>query len=90
MLCPDPAIIAARLTAIRNLSLRQQLCEVAKEVQSQHEKRLPLLNLVTLAVYEEVFNRQVIDRLSVIGSIFNRLAVVIAGRDSKRRSEICP
>lgn len=59
MICPNPQIVAARLIATRNIFLRQQLCQIANEIQRQYDRRLPLLHLVTTAVYEQVFYRQV-------------------------------
>lgn len=61
--CTKPEIIAGRLTAIRNIYLRQELRTISDQIQKQYKERLPALQLVSLAAYEQVFNRQVIYRI---------------------------
>ncbi len=57
--CAKPEIVASRLTAIRNIYLRQELCTISNQIQEQYKERLPALHLVSIAAYEQVFNRQV-------------------------------
>jgi hypothetical protein len=58
--CAKPEIIAGRLTSIRNIYLRQELDTISIQIQENYKERLPILHLVSLAAYEQVFNRQVI------------------------------
>ncbi|CAF0951214.1 unnamed protein product [Adineta ricciae] len=58
MQCPTPEIVAGQLTAIRNIYLRQELKTICNLIQTKHRERLPALDLVTLAAYEQVFNAQ--------------------------------
>jgi hypothetical protein len=60
--CRNPEIIAGRLTSMRNIYLREELNTIAKKIQEQYRERLPVLHLVTIAAYEQVFYRQVIYR----------------------------
>lgn len=60
--CTQPEIIAGRLIAMRNIYLRQELRQISNEIQKQYEDRLPALQLVSLAAYEQVFNRQVMNK----------------------------
>ena len=57
--CTNPAIIAGRLISIRNIYLRQELYTISDQIQENYKERLPILHLVSLAAYEQVFNRQV-------------------------------
>ncbi len=57
--CRKPEIIASRLTSIRNIYLRQELCLISNQIQEQYKERLPALHLVSIAAYEQVFNRKV-------------------------------
>ena len=68
--CPNPKIIAARLTAMRNIYLREELRIIAKQIQDQFKERLPVLPLVSLAAYEQVFRRQVFERIEEEDEIF--------------------
>jgi len=61
--CTKPEIIAGRLTAIRNIYLRQELCKISNQIQQHYKERLPALHLVSIAAYEQVFNRRVIYRI---------------------------
>jgi hypothetical protein len=61
--CTKPEIIAGRLTAIRNIYLRQELCTISNQIQQHYKERLPALHLVSIAAYEQVFNRRVIYRI---------------------------
>ncbi|CAF1087984.1 unnamed protein product [Rotaria sp. Silwood1] len=56
--CTEPGITAGRLMSIRNIYLRQELSTISDEIQENYKDRLPLLHLVSLAAYEQVFNRQ--------------------------------
>ncbi len=57
--CTKPEIIASRLTSIRNIYLRQELYTISSQIQEKYKERLPALHLVSIAAYEQVFNRQV-------------------------------
>ncbi|CAF4685450.1 unnamed protein product, partial [Rotaria socialis] len=57
--CPNPEIIASQLVSIRNIYLRQELYTISNKIQEQYKERLPALRLVSIAAYEQVFNRQV-------------------------------
>jgi len=61
--CTKPEIIASRLTSIRNIYLRQELRTISNRIQEKYKERLPILQLVSIAAYEQVFNRQVIDEI---------------------------
>ena len=63
--CTEPEMVAGRLASIRNIYLRQELCSIANKIQENYKERLPLLSLVSIAVYEQVFNRQVVHRSSL-------------------------
>ncbi|UJR37103.1 hypothetical protein I4U23_029807 [Adineta vaga] len=58
MLCSNPEIVAGQLIAVRNIYLRQELVNISNQIQAEYEERLPVLDLVSLAAYEQVFNRQ--------------------------------
>ena len=60
--CREPEIIASRLTAMRNIHLRQELYTISNQIQAQYKERLPALQLVTIAAYEQVFIRRVIKK----------------------------
>jgi hypothetical protein len=57
--CTASAITAGRLAASRHIYFREELRIIAKQIQSKHRHRLPVLNLIAIAAYEQVFNRQV-------------------------------
>ncbi len=57
--CSNPEIIAGRLASIRNIYLRQELHTISNQIQKEYKDRLPALQLVSIAAYEQVFNRQV-------------------------------
>jgi hypothetical protein len=61
--CTKPEITASRLTSIRNIYLRQELRTISNQIQEKYKERLPMLQLVSIAAYEQVFNRQVIDEI---------------------------
>jgi hypothetical protein len=61
--CTKPEIIAGQLTSIRNIYLRQELRTISNQIQEKYKERLPMLQLVSIAAYEQVFNRQVIDEI---------------------------
>ena len=88
--CPNPKIIAGRLIAMRNIYLREELRNIAKEIQDHHQERLPVLPLVSLAAYEQIFQRQVFDRIEKRNSIisFSPL-IIIAIMPSWRTSTRC-
>ena len=69
MQCPKPEIVAGQLVSIRNIYLRQEISTIAYQIQQHYKDRLPALHLVSLAAYEQVFNRQVLDLLGLIGNI---------------------
>jgi hypothetical protein len=69
--CPNPKIIAGRLIAMRNIYLREELRNIAKEIQSHYQERLPVLPLVSLAAYEQIFQRKVFDRIEKKNSILS-------------------
>ncbi|CAF0886301.1 unnamed protein product [Adineta steineri] len=56
--CTQPEIVASRLISLRNIYLREELRTISNEIQKSYEERLPALQLVSLAAYEQVFNRQ--------------------------------
>ncbi|CAF2909757.1 unnamed protein product [Rotaria sp. Silwood2] len=56
--CSIPEITAGRLLSIRNIYLRQELSTISDAIQENYKERLPVLHLVSLAAYEQVFNRQ--------------------------------
>ncbi|CAF1206573.1 unnamed protein product [Rotaria sordida] len=56
--CTNPELTAGRLMSIRNIYLRQELSTISDEIQENYNERLPALDLVSLAAYEQVFNRQ--------------------------------
>ena len=57
--CSNPGIVAGRLISIRNIYLRQELHTISNQIQANYKERLPTLDLVSLAAYEQVFHRQV-------------------------------
>lgn len=59
--CSNPEIIAARLISMRYIYLKEELRLICKEIQKHYHERLPALQLVALAAYEQLFNRRVID-----------------------------
>lgn len=78
--CPNSKIIAARLTSMRNIYLREELRNIAKQIQEQFQERLPVLPLVSLAAYEQVFQRQVLERIERTD-----LIVIFSGNHSRDR-----
>ena len=52
-------IVAGRLASVRNIYLRREVSTIAQQMQAKHKDRLPILDLVSTAAYEQVFNRQV-------------------------------
>lgn len=69
--CPNPKIIAGRLIAMRNIYLREELRNIAKEIQNHYQERLPVLPLVSLAAYEQIFQRQVFEGIEERYSIIS-------------------
>ncbi|CAF1950146.1 unnamed protein product [Rotaria magnacalcarata] len=56
--CSNPEIIVGQLVSIRRIYLRQELYTISNKIQEQYKERLPALHLVSIAAYEQVFNRQ--------------------------------
>ena len=82
--CRLPAIIAGRLAASRNIYLRQELCAIAEQIQAKYQDRVPVLDLLAITAYEQVFFRQVWDSCPVV----NRLASLSAWAHSTRCHQV--
>lgn len=50
---------AGRLVAYRNIYIRHELSKIAKEIQKHFDHCLPFLDIVVVALYENLFHRQV-------------------------------
>lgn len=85
--CPNPKIIAGRLIAMRNIYLREELRNIAKGIQEHYQERLPVLPLVSLAAYEQIFQRQVFHRMKETNSIISLFITAIM--PSRRTSTRC-
>ena len=82
--CRQPAIIAGRLAASRNIYLRQELCAIAEEIQAKYQDRVPVLDLLAITAYEQVFLRQVGDSCPVV----NRSASLSSWAHSTRCHQV--
>ncbi|CAF0756737.1 unnamed protein product [Didymodactylos carnosus] len=56
--CDRPDAVAGRLAALRNIHVREEICNVARALQAKYKERLPVLYLVATVSYEQVWKRQ--------------------------------
>ena len=78
-------IVAGRLASVRSIHLRQELGTIAQQIQAKHKDRLPMLDLVSTAAYEQVFNRQVLNRMHGLCSLFAILNMSSSAINASRR-----